>query len=281
MGASHTVRELEKARQAELDRILEKSGNGKALTAGERKLLDAEIEARRAPELRLEAGVEFRNLQEAADAYGYSLRQVKNWKKDGRKASDACPLDHPAEMPAWFERVYAPRECPDRLRDAVQVLLEGKTVERGPAGPVRAPAREVREDEIGFDAMLQRARRREAMLALKLEEAQRLNEASATQIETQLTKATGALLSLEKQAPAILEAQGVFLRRDEVKDELHRLASAIPKGLKQELRKRRRQMVAAETPEDFEEVLEEAVEAACRELCEADFADALELELAS
>lgn len=283
MSGGFTVRELEAARRAEVERILAKSKDGKVLTAGERKVLDAEIEARREdrPELKLTAGIQFRKVEDAAKAYGYSVRQVKNWKRDGRKARDPVPLDHPGEMPAWFERVYNPRECPDRLRDAVAALLEGHGGEEPAAGAaVPVVPVEVDEREVGFEATLNRARRREALLAKKLEAAIASQAANANQLETQWANAAAALRQIEKEAPKILEAQGVYLRRVDVRAELERLGGVIPARLQGSLRKRRRELAEAETAEDFEEVLEEAVEEACRELCDSRFAEPLELELA-
>jgi len=283
------------ALDADVRGIVEKQEAGKTLTATERKTLeswlasqvvDEEPEEEAAVEFALDPGpvVELRTQQDVADAYGYSIRQVKNWIREGRKAGKPCPYERPEEMPAWFEVVFAPRECPERLRSAVQCLLEGAREPASsakPAGPRVVTEEDLVDEEVGFEATLKRALRREAVLDLRLRKAIEEGDPRADALETQWGKAAARVRELEKAAPAILEAQGVYVRRADVKTALLEIAGVIPKGILSELKRRWQALRACESIEEFEAEASEGLAAALRELCESRFADPLELEVAS
>lgn len=295
---------IQAALEGDLERILALQAAGKPLSARDRGVLRRELERERAAEeqdegnegseLQLSSdagpGFSFPTTGAGAAAYGYSERQIKNWKREGRLRGLPCPLERPEEMPAWFEAVFAPRACPDRLRDAVARLI--KTRESGGAIEGEAPGSEpaalpapkpppvVSEDEVGFEATLNRARRREALLDKRLQVAIEENSPRADSLETQWGKAASRVRELEKAAPAILEAQGIYLRRSEVKAALIQIAGAMPKTARVVLRKLRRQLQEAKTAEEYEAAVDEAVNEIFSEMCSARFADPLELEMA-
>lgn len=293
---------IREALDADLARILTLHAEGKALSARDRKVLEQELarqakeereeragsEGNAGRELQLESDLtgrlDFRTSGEAGEAYGYSVRQVKNWKKEGRLRNMPCPLEEPARMPAWFEAVYAPRECPQRLRDAVQKLLtEGLVAaaapEKQPSRPVIMPV--VGDHEVGFEATLQRARRREAFLDKRLQQALLDGDPRADALETQWGKAASRVRELEKAAPAILEAQGVYLRREDVRRELVAIAGNMPKAARVILRKHRRALQQAAETEDWETAVGKVVDDIFGEMCRTEFAEPLELQEAS
>ena len=294
---------IRKALEGDLERILQLQAAGEPLSARDRGVLERELarqaageepeECNEGSDLALKSDLgglfNFATTGAGAEAYGYSLRQVKNWKREGRVRGMPCPLEEPAKMPAWFEAVFAPRECPQRLRDAVQRLLaEGpgggaaeEEPEKEPELPVIPP--EVTDEEVGFEATLRRALQREALLDKRLQAAILAGDPRADALETQWGKAASRVRELEKAAPAILEAQGVYLRRAEVKRELVGLAVGLPKAVKQGLRGRRRELLEAlqlAELEALDRALEDLVAEVFADLCAARFADPLELEMA-
>lgn len=296
----------ERALAAEARRLIEKA-EGPGLTHQERKWL-AEYDAGQGgadpaggaiaeeeeagPALQLEAGLVFPTLQDAAAAYGYSLRQVKNWRRDGRKAGKPCPLEHPQEVPAWFEAVYEPRTCPDRLRDAVERLLAGEPARDrgGGAEGAEVPAivshgggwgpAEPELPEQGLEAMLRRAEREEAEISAQLAAAKRAGAPEVAALQTRAQKARDSLSTLSARCEAQLKARGDLLPRHAVKATLQELLGKIEGGLRQEMRRRRPRIMGAASLEDYNRETEEAVEQALEELTSSRFAEPLELELA-
>lgn len=266
---------IQAALDGELQRIVAKQAAGQALSAVEWKRLEAAVER---PELKLEDLVEWSSIEAAAAGYGYSVRQIKNWKRDGRAAGRPAPLQRPADMPAWYESVYPRRQCPDRLRDAVERLLAGKTPERPAVGAAAAaPGPGL---ETGIEAALRRAREREAELAAELVAARERQEPNMGALETRYQKASEHLVDIEKKAQSLLEARGELLYRREVKAAVTEIAGRIARGLRLELMRRRRALQAAEGPEGYEDEVRAGIEEALRELCESRFADPLELDMA-
>lgn len=288
--------EVQEALVADLRRRVERTAAGKA-TAADRKVLEQYL-ASQAPEQVAEAPAGDFKLEadpvdelpamtqkEVAAAYGYSLRQVKNWCRDGRKAGMACPFRRPALMPAWFEAVYAPRECPERLLGVVGALRAGERSEpvaeaRSSGGPRVVTESDLVEVEVGFEATLNRALRREALLDLRLRQAIEGGDPRADALETQWGKAAARVRELEKAAPAILEAQGVYVRRADVKEALLEVAGVLPKGIRQALRGRWHAIRSAESIDAFDAEVSEGLAAALQGLCESRFAVPLELQVA-
>jgi hypothetical protein len=283
-----------KVLETDVANIIRKASAGHPLNARERAIIEEERDRRKNPResvLTLEgegpSDVALARLTQAelAERYGYSPRAIKNWISDGKKADDPCPLRRPEEMPAWFARVYAPRECPDRLLLAVQAFAVVKPAEEtgpAPAPPSVAPERfEIAEGEKGLLAMLGRLREAEATLHRRYMSAvEGGREKEANWLYSEWVKTGERLRALEKTAPKALEEMGIYVRRDEVTRELVPLHKSIIKSIRQGLRQARPVLKAAETQQDWNTAVDEVVDRVCTMLVQTKFAEPLSLEAA-
>lgn len=282
---------FERLLENDLANIVRKAKAGKTLSHRERTLIEDE-RARRAKgvdqaEFHLESeGGESplaRMTQaELAVAWGYSVRQVKNWIADGRKAGDPAPVAKPPDMPAWFRRIYAPRECPEKLRLASLRLVDGQKPMIEVAAAAPAPARiEIADEEKGLLAMLDRYRTAEAELHRKYMAAIDAGDETRAQfLLSEWGKMGDKLRALEKAAPKALEELGIFVRRAEIQRELEPLHSAIMKAFRQEFRLARPRLKATMTQEEWARLVDETVEKVAMMLVETEFREPLELQVA-
>jgi len=309
-GASAVIEPGEAAEllASDLRRVADKAREGRPLTISERRLLaeaaevgdaGAENEGGEGGEGAAAGGatndgrglapglapaIEWRSLAEAAEGYGYSLRQVKNWKRDGVAAGDPAPIGDPAEMPGWYERVYAPRVAPDRLREAAyQLAAQAKERGGGDAGErARAPEAVplVAEQELGLLAMLDRLRKAEATLhAQYMRAVETQDRNSAAFYQKEWGASVERLRAAEKAAPAALEAQGIYIRRADVRRELVPIHQAIAKGTRSALKRARLKLAAAVGDSSAWGVaVDEVLDEVFGQMAEADFAPILELE---
>jgi hypothetical protein len=223
--------------------------------------------------------------QQLAEVWGYSVRQLKNWLADGRAANDPAPVTRPAEMPAWFKRTYSPRECPEKLRLAVQRIQAGEhaTNRSSSVAPplVSAPRIEIADEEKGLLAMLDRYRTAEVTLHNKYMAAVDAGDETRSQfLLSEWSKMGEKVRSLEKTAPKALEELRIYVRRDQIQRELEPLHSAIIKGFKQEFRLARPRMKAAASQDEWAKLVDETVEKVAMMLVETEFREPLELQVA-
>jgi hypothetical protein len=281
----------DKVLETDLANIIRKATAGQPLTKREREMIEAEkarLKKSREPDFKLEGAgarspLERLTQEQLASRWGYSLRQIKNWIHDGREVSDPCPLTRPAEMPAWFERVYAPRRCPERLMLAVQAI-ESETVEEIPKAPDSLPPvfvpPSISDSEKGLLAMLDRLRDAEATLhAQYLAAVAAGDEKKANFVFKAWSDITERLRAQEKSAPAALEALKIYVRRDEVARELAPLHATILQSLKQAMKQARTRLRQAVNAVEWNAAVEELVDEACRGLCDTSFAEPLELQV--
>lgn len=276
----------------DLANIVRKASSGQPLTKREREMIEAErsrlasSQKSREPDFQLEGAGERSPLEgltqeKLAAAWGYSVRQIKNWIQDGREKADPAPLTRPAEMPAWFERVFAPRKCPDRLRLAVQVLLDAKPANSAgspAAAPVPAERIAIDDSEKGLLAMLGRLRESEALLHAKYLAAVDVDENKASFLFSEWGKIVEKLRALEKSAPKALEELKIYVRRDEIMRELAPLHAAILKSFRQAIRQGRHRLRAAADTTEWNAIADSLVDEAATMLCESQFATPLDLE---
>ena len=279
--------------ERDLANIIRKASSGQPLTKREREMIEAErsrlasSQKSREPDFQLEGAGERSPLEgltqeKLAAAWGYSVRQIKNWIQDGRAKADPAPLTRPAEMPAWFERVFAPRKCPDRLRLAVQVLLDAKPATPSPGATATAPVPPERiaidDSEKGLLAMLGRLRESEAILHAKYLAAVDVDENRANFLFSEWGKIVEKLRALEKSAPKALEELRIYVRRDEIMRELAPLHAAILKSFRQAIRQGRHRLRATADANEWNAVADSLVDEAATMLCESQFATPLDLE---
>jgi hypothetical protein len=279
--------------ERDLANIVRKASSGQPLTKREREMIEderkrlASPQKSREPDFQLEGAGERSPLEgltqeKLAAAWGYSVRQIKNWIQEGREKTDPAPLTKPAEMPAWFERVFAPRKCPDRLRLAVQALLNASASNAtGSRGASPAPPAEritIDDSEKGLLAMLGRLRESEALLHAKYLAAVDVDEHKASFLFSEWGKIVERLRALEKSAPKSLEELGIYVRRDEVIRELAPLHVAILKSFRQAIRQGRLRLRATTDAAEWNAVADSLVDEAATMLCESSFATPLDLE---
>jgi hypothetical protein len=278
--------------ETDLANIVKKASNGQPLNARERAMIEEErtrLQKKSISAFTLEGegpatALEKMTQRELADEWGYSVRSIKGWIAEGREKSDPCPLTRPEEMPAWFARVHAPRQCPDKLRDAAQRILAGdkaKAPSVAPPPAVLMERIEIAEGEKGMLAMLDRYRTAEATLHRKYMEAVEAGDETRAQfLLSEWSKMGEKLRQVEKSAPAALEALGIYVRRDEIQRELEPLHHAVLKSFKQALRLHRNRLRLTETTDEWNLVSDEIVNEVALMLCESDFTEPLELHAA-
>lgn len=270
--------------EKDLANIVKKSAAGQPLNKREREMIEAQLASQRpdskSGEFHLEAApsaLTGLTQPEFAEKWGYSLRTIKNWIADGRKASSPPPLDRPHEMAAWFARIYSPRAAPDKLIQAVRKLQS--EVPSSPSQQSVMPERiEVLDSQKGMLAMLDRVRTAEATLYGQYLQAVEANDRDTADYKnTEWLKAAERLRALEKSAPQALADAGIYVRKDDVTRELLQLHSGIIKHFKQALRKSRIKLQATKSTDEFNQVSDTIVDDACSALCDDDFAEPLEL----
>jgi hypothetical protein len=278
--------------ETDLANIIKKAQTGAPLTKREREMIEAE-RTRRAKtppsaDFTLEGeGVDARlermTQAQLAAAWGYSPRSIKGWLAEGRDANDPCPLTRPAEMAAWFCRVHAPRQCPDKLRAAADRLLEDKPAALPAVAPTAPPPErsEIPEEAKGMLAMLNRLRTAEATIHDDYMKAIASgNEQRSTYLMKEWSQIAEKLRAMEKVAPETLEKLGLYVKKSEVLRELEPIHRAIIKTIRQALRLSRPRLRAAETVEAWNTVADEIVDGICAMLTDSDFAEPLALEAA-
>lgn len=277
--------------ETDLANIIKKAQGGLPLTKREREMIEEERTRRQkspsqtAFTLEGEGASQLGKLtqRELAEIWGYSLRQVKNWIHDGRAANDPAPVTKPDEMPGWFRRIYAPRECPEKLRLAAQRIMEGnavasKTAPIASQPPVRL---EIPDAEKGLLAMLDRYRTAEVSLHNKYMAAVDAgDETRASFLMSEWKKMGESVRALEKTAPKALEELRIYVRRDEIQRELEPLHAAILKAFRQGFRSARGKLKAADGADAWGQSVDGVVDDIARMLVETEFREPLELEAA-
>jgi hypothetical protein len=286
--------------ETDLANVIKKSQSGQPLTKREREMIEEERTKRTKkpplPAFILEGegalpGLDRMTQRQLAEVWGYSLRQIKNWIADGRAAGDPAPVTQPDQMPAWFRRIYAPRDAPEKLRSAVQRIESGeygkKTTNTATANSgcqtngQQIPRIEIADEEKGLLAMLDRYRTAEVTLHNKYMAAVDAGDESRSQfLLSEWSKMGEKVRSLEKTAPKALEELRIYVRRDEIQRELETLHGSILKAFRQEFRLARIRLKTAKTAEEWAVAVDETVEKVSTMLVATDFADPLELQVA-
>jgi hypothetical protein len=266
----------------DLANIIRKSASGQPLTKREREMVEEERDRRnQKPAFQLAAEKPPGPLtgltqQEIAEKYGYSYRAVKLWVADGRKANDPAPLDDPPAMPAWFARIYSPRNAPDRLIRACQALSNlTRPSEKAPASPPITRI-EISDAEKGLLAMLERVRTAEAEMHARYMEAVAAGDRDkADYLAAEWQKSVEKLRALEKSAPQSLADAGIYVRKDDVTRDLIQLHAGIIKAFKQALRKSRVELRATTSTEEWNLLSDRIIDDTCTALVEDNFREPL------
>lgn len=281
--------------ETDLANIINKATRGLPLTARERDMIAEErsrltkLPPATAVTFELEASgpgmaLESMTQKELAGEWGVSLRTIKGWLAEGSAATDPAPLTKPDLFPAWFARVHAPRQCPDKYQLAAQRILAGvKTAKATTPPPAAEPAERVAiaDDAKGLLAMLERYRETEARLGLDYMKAvDSGDEVRASFLLSQWSNIGEKLRALEKIAPKALEELGIYVRKDEIQRELEPLHRAIIKAFRQEFRMSRPKLRATKTAEEWNLLTDDIVSGVSSMLTNTEFREPLMLEVA-
>ena len=275
--------------ETDLANIVNKATRGMPLTAREREMIEAERS-------RLKVGGATTGFQLAADApptvlermtqrelaaeWGVSLRTIKGWLAAGLAAHDPAPLTQPEQFTAWYLRIHAPRECPDRYRQAARRMLAGDKTKAIPPRHFAVPVEKlvISDDAKGLLAMLERHREAEARLGTDYMVAvDSGDEVRASFLLSQWSNMGEKLRALEKIAPKALEELGIYVRKDEVQRELEPLHRAILKSFRQELRMCRPRLRATRTADEWNALTDEIVSGVAAMLTTSAFSEPLVL----
>lgn len=272
--------------------IIKKAQGGLPLTKREREMIEEErTRCQKTPSqaaFKLEgegacSPLDRMTQREIAEVWGYSVRQVKNWIKDGRVANDPAPVTRPVDMPAWFRRIYAPRECPEKLHLAANRILAGidKTTPSTAAPAASVPRLEIPDAEKGLLAMLDRYRTAEVSLHNKYMAAVDAgDETRSSFLMAEWKKMGESVRALEKTAPKALEELRIYVRRDEIQRELEPLHAAILKSFRQGFRNARAYLKSADGADAWGLAVDSVVDDVARMLVETEFREPLELQVA-
>ena len=277
-----TAETLARVRAAEIAAALGKLEGGRSLSRRERELLESEAGKGTAGDFHLEAPApgpwDQWTQDELAVAYGYSIRQVKNWIADGKATGDPAPVRDPASMPAWFERQYAPRAAPERLRLAVQRMIEGQAPATKEEPKPAPPATAMTEAEKGVLATLGRLEEAEAELHRQYMAAAAAGDETRAQfLRSEWTKIAERLRAYQKSAPATLEQLGIYLRKDEVAKEMRSIHSAILQTFRQAFRRAGLRLTGATSPAEWGAEVDRLVDEIGQTLADSGFAEPLDL----
>ena len=179
----------------------------------------------------------------AAEKYGVSLKTAGRWAAAG--GGDAAPLENPAEMVLWWERMRAAgiysQKCPRSIREVAPAETAAKSP-RAPADPVQnhqlkdylagvqGKAFDYSESLSGGEIMVRTTR-------FLLQQALDTGNTDALPIlHSQLRDAQEAYRVAKRDEAKILDAQGVTLPKDIVRREMLALHSNIVRRFRQGLR---------------------------------------------
>ena len=230
---------LNRSRQ---QRLLERWSSGARLTASEKDEI-APLIATRPPgfdnpppsedpsTLCLEPPLA-RSPEQYAAEIGASRRTIFRWLAAGRSVNDYCPLDHPADMLAWWDRRMSkrPPACLVRWVEARAASSPpSSSPENSPADPRDAVSVNLTDlHGYGLEAAVVILRRSVEARANALSEAYKSTDDSAQQrAQGKFDAAVEELRKAEKALHDLQKARGDLAPRSEFTTDLVSLASAL------------------------------------------------------
>lgn len=160
-----------------------------------------------------------RTYPEYGETFGCSARTVKRWVKIGKDADDACPLDEPGRMRAWWSRCMRLR-CPDGVLAAEIAAGGRKSV---PVEEPELPPMMLESEERGLAGALARLEQLEVKLAGRADQPGQADPWLRT-----VARMTALATKLRQE----LEAQGKLVPKQEVAAEIKSFHGQIVSVLK-------------------------------------------------
>lgn len=279
--------------QARIHSILLRFADGKRLTKEELAEIAHLLPPQHAPYSKsLTDGKHRRPYKEYEALYGKKERTIKWWVDQGKKASggaDLPPLDHPTEMPVWWDRVMKQR-CPQSVLDAARAASSSpppppatKTAAAPPpsAGGMprfETPAVTTQEQN------LQHLKEQLARVRHELLEAQNETPPDPSKIEAKERKWRELRSEVDKAEEAVFKMrskQGKLIDIEQLGSELLPMLVTVANSIRSVRTRIKPRLASAKSDEEEEKLWQEGIDECFAELIAGGFITREQLALAA
>lgn len=282
--------------EAHVASLLKKFAKGGRLTSEEMERIAHLLPPDLAPfSKRLARAAYQRTYAEHAAIYSKSVRTIKWWVGEGKKAEggpDLPPLDDPTQMPLWWDRVME-NKCPESVRDAALKTAGGTTpapsLKPGAASASAASAPSVSVPSRAYtipidgtinDDRLSQLKEQLSRARLLLLEAQNEDPPDAGKIETREKKwreLRKEVDGAEEAAFKLKSKQGKMVDLDEIAARLMPKLITCRDSLRSLCARVRPKLTADQSPVEQDEIWNAAIDECFAELIANGFAPGFKL----
>jgi hypothetical protein len=234
-----------------------------------------EEENREAEAARVTRTSYIKKLRDYEETTGAKVRTIKRWIATGRDApggADLPPLDSPAELAAWWDRMrnagLIKHKVPDRFFELaesvrsdglVQDFVDEEKNASARGGATRAEL-EIPED-VGYSAELERLRIRTGTAYAELKQAEKENDPlRISQTTSRYHESLKLLRQVEKDAARIMQEQGDLVPRQDFETRFGAKLLALRSRLEGLYLPVRVKLRAASSPEEEVEIFRAALD---------------------
>ncbi len=278
--------------QARIHAILLRFADGKRLTKEELAEIAHLLPQQHAPYSKsLTEGNHRRPYKEYEAIYGKKERTIKWWVTQGKTASggaDLPPLDHPTEMPAWWDRVMKQR-CPQSVLDAARAAssspppLSSKTAAAPPPPPGGMPRFET-PAVTTQEQNLQHLKEQLARVRHELLEAQNEQPPDQSRIEAKERKWRELRGEVDKAEEAVFKMrskQGKLIDVEQLGADLLPMLVTVANSIRSVRTRIKPRLASAKSDEDEEKLWQEGIDECFAELIAGGFISREQLALAA
>lgn len=252
MKPTFSPEELERIKRATVVNILKKIESGGVPTARESAILEAAAVPATAPEAAASAeppaaaGFTLaadapQRINDIAAGYGVDRKTVRRWRQRGEACGDPAPLHDPAAMLLWYPKVFKQRP-PACIEKAAAAAKSAPAPQPSGAGITPLPTLpafpdiHVSLDDFSFEAGVNVTRINFQVQAAQLNAALRSGDpAQVRTAQIAFNEAWKAYREAERDKAKILEAEGLTLPKERVRQELIDLHGNISKRFRTDL----------------------------------------------
>ncbi len=283
--------------QARIHAILLRFADGKRLTKEELAEIAHLLPQQHAPYSKsLTEGKHRRPYKDYEATYGKKERTIKWWVTQGKTAvggADLPPLDHPAEMPIWWDRVMKQR-CPQSVLEAALVAAGSspqtpKATANGKAPSVAsAPSPGMPRFETPTvttqEQNLQHLKEQLARVRHELLEAQNEKPSDQSRIEAKERKWRELRSEVDKAEEAVFKMrskQGKLIDIEQLGSELLPMLVTVANSIRSVRTRIKPRLASAKTDEEEEKLWQEGIDECFAELIAGGFITREQLALAA